>query len=493
MTMQPRADLRSRLHWTVVVCSVAVSGCYLYRDPVTPPPVIAATTLPRSAAVEDLDSLVTIVSEVHPNPSPRFRPLRDSLARAWPDTISRARLARDLNRLLAVLGDGHTGLSLDGLEEEAALANGGRSWPFAVRRTVDGIIIGRVVGSDTTVLRSGDRLEAIDGMPIDSLVEEIGRAVPAELPAYRDARVLRFFGSSLWLEGIRPPADLRITAVDGTSRSVRVLGATRQELQAASGAQGQPEPLTVLGVRDSVLLLDFRRMWGAPERAGFTARLDSAFEAAARTGVRAVVVDLRRNGGGDSRWGTQLLSYVNGDSLSQGVRKEWKGSRRYRMFFKSRVSPVLRYTIPFSWFDAPIGGLFSGPDGTMAVIPFTPDLPAANPRRLERPLCLLIGPGTFSSAMMLANTARRSGVATLIGEPTGEPPNSGGEVMAFHLQRSGLTGQVSSAYFMLDEDPAGDRRGVLPHITVVPTREDIRAGRDPVMERAMACGRLQTS
>jgi hypothetical protein len=487
--MSFRTEMRTSLTWIPLACTVALSGCYLYRDPITPAPVIAATTLPRSAAVEDLDSLVTIVSEVHPNPSPQLRALRDSLAHAWPETVSRARLARDMNRLLAVLGDGHTGLSLDRLEEEAALANGGRSWPFAVRRTMDGIIIGRVVGSDTTVLRSGDRLESINGMPIDSLVEAIGRAVPAELPEYRDAVVLRFLGSSLWMEGIRPPADVRVTGVDGASRADHAAGATRQELQAASSQQGQPEPLTVLGVRDSVLLLDFRRMWGSPERAAFTARLDSAFEAAAQTGVRAVVVDLRRNGGGDSRWGTQLLSYVTGDSLSQGVRKEWKGSRRYRMFFKARVSPLLRYTIPFSWFDAPIGGLFSGPDGTMAVIPFTPSLPAANPRRFERPLCLLIGPGTFSSAMMLANTARRSGVAILIGEPTGEPPNSGGEVMSFHLRRSGLNGQVSSAYFMLDEDPAGDRRGVLPHITVVPTREDIRAGRDPVMERAMECGR----
>lgn len=488
-----RREMRSRLAWIPLTCTVVLGGCYLYRDPITTPPVVTAAALPRSAAIEDLDSLATIVSEVHPNPSPQLRSLRDSLAHAWPETVSRARLARDMNRLLAVLGDGHTGMALDGLEEEAALANGGRTWSFAVRRTVDGIIISKVVGSDTAVLRTGERIDAIDGMPIDSLVEAMGRAVPAELLAWRDARVLRFLGGGLWLEGIQPPADVHVTGADGASRVVRVSGATRQELQAASSPQVQAEPLTVIGVRDSVLLLDFRRMWGAPERAAFTARLDSAFEGAARTGVRAVVVDLRRNGGGDSRWGTQLLSYVTGDSLSQGVRKEWKGSRRYRMFFKARVSPLLRYTIPFSWFDAPIGGLFSGPDGTMAVIPFTSDLPAANPRRLERPLCLLIGPGTFSSAMMLANTARRSGVATLIGEPTGEPPNSHGEVMSFHLRRSGLTGQVSSAYFMLDEDPAGDRRGVLPHITVVPTREDIRAGRDPVMERAMACGRSDLS
>ena len=484
------AARRLRLALITITSAVGLGGCYLYRDPIVSAPVIAATTLPRTAAIEDLDSLVSIVAEVHPTPSPRLRPLRDSLARAWPDTVSRTRLARDLNRLLAILGDGHTGLALDRLEEEAALANGARSWSFAVRRTADGIIIGTVVGSDTAVLHAGDRLDAIDGMPIDSLVEAMARAVPAELPTWRDRSVLGAFRGRLWMEGIRPPANVRVTGVDGTVRTVRVIGASRQELQAGSNPQVQPAPLTVIGMRDSVLILDFRRMWGDRERAAFTARLDSAFEAAARSGVRAVVVDLRRNGGGDSRWGIQLLSYLTQAELSQGVRKEWKGSRRYRRFFKSRVTPLLRYTIPFSWFDAPMGGLFSGPDGTTAVTPFTPALPAANPRRLERPLCLLIGPGTFSSAMMLANTARRSGVATLIGEPTGEPPNAHGEVMAFHLRRSGLGGQVSSARFVLDEDPAGDRRGVLPHVLVVPTREDIAAGRDPVMERAAACGRI---
>jgi hypothetical protein len=92
--------------------------------------------------------------------------------------------------------------------------------------------------------------------------------------------------------------------------------------------------------------------------------------------------------------------------------------------------------------------------------------------------------------MMLANTARRSKVATLIGEPTGEPPNSHGEILGYHLRRSGLSGQVSSAYFMLDEDPEGDRRGVPPHLLVVPTRESIASGQDPVMERARECGRL---
>jgi hypothetical protein len=482
------AARRLRLATITIAGAVGLGGCYLYRTPTAPQPIVAAAALSRDVAIEDLDTLVAIVAEVHPSPTPWLQPLRDSLARVWPETVSRARLARDLGRVLAGLGDGHTSLWFDRLEESDGLTRGATTWSFSVRRSAEGIIIGRVVGRDTAVLRPGDRLDAVNGLKIHSLVHELGRAVSAELPAWRDREVLASLGSRLWVDGIRPPAELHVTGVDGRPRTIQVVGATRQELQRESTARAQGDPLTVRSFRDSLLVLDFDRMWG--DRSAFATRLDSIFAAAARSGVRAVVVDLRRNTGGNSEWGIQLLSYVTNTRLSQGVRKEWKGSRRYRRFFKSRVSPLLRYTIPFSLVDAPMGGLFSGADGTTAVMPFTPARPAANARRLERPLCLLIGPGTFSSAMMLANTARRSGVATLIGEPTGEPPNSHGEVMAFHLRRSGLGGQVSSARFVLDEDPAGDRRGVLPHIAVVPTREDIAAGRDPVMERAAACGRM---
>jgi len=46
--------------------------------------------------------------------------------------------------------------------------------------------------------------------------------------------------------------------------------------------------------------------------------------------------------------------------------------------------------LPFSWVDAPFGGFFSGPDGTIAIFPFTPTRPPANARRVALPICLLI-------------------------------------------------------------------------------------------------------
>lgn len=482
----PRARWRRRLApIALVAAALSQGGCYLYRRPEWPTPQLTAAQLARADAQADLDTLVAIVREVHPDPSPRLGAVRDSLVQAWPDVVSRDRLWVDLNVLLATQGDGHTSLWLDTDALAAHLAAGGRTWPFAVQRTADGIVIRAVAGADSTQLRPGERVEAIAGEPVESLVARLGRAVPAELPTFRDRAVLGTLGPRLWRDGRLPPAEVTVRGSDGATRTVTVAGATRADL--AAMRRPPAIPLTARRTADSVLVLDFAAMDG--DLAAFTARLDSAFDAARVEGVRAVVVDVRRNGGGDSQWGDRLLGYVTSQPISAGLRKEWKGSTRYRAYFAKGVTPLLRHWLPFSWVDGSMGGLFSGPEGAIATMPLTPTPPPATPRRLERPLCVLVGPATFSSAMLFANAVRQGGLGTLIGEPTGEPPNSAGEVMPFRLERSGLAGQVSSARFVLDADTAAFHRGVQPHVLVAPTRDDVAAGRDPAMARALACGR----
>lgn len=463
-----------------------VGGCYLYRAPRNQQPVIAAAALTREAAIADLDTLVAIVREVHPDPGPQLRPMRDSLARAWPASVSRAQVWRDLSRVLATMNDGHTNLWLANDEIDAAVAAGARAFPLGVTRADGGVVISSALGVDTSQTRAGDRLLRINDAPIDDVVRELGRAVPSELDAYRDRVVLSNFGARLWLEGIRVPMTVTIARGDSAPRTLTLQGATLADFQNRRVSVAR-QALTARRTRDSLLVLDFTSMAG--DLTALRMRLDSVFDAARTEGVRAVVVDLRRNGGGNSQQGIILLSYVTGKPLQQGLRKEWRSSLRYRSHMKSGVSPLLRW-IPASWFDGSIGEFFSIPAGSIAVTRMdAPFKPPENPRRLERPLCVLIGPNTFSSAMMLANTVQQSGVGTLIGEPTGEPPNSHGEVLAFRLKQSGLAGQVSSARFVLHPDSAAAKRGVLPQVAVARTTADVVAGRDPVMERAMACGR----
>jgi Peptidase family S41 len=66
-------------------------------------------------------------------------------------------------------------------------------------------------------------------------------------------------------------------------------------------------------------------------------------------------------------------------------------------------------------------------------------------------LFVLIGRQTFSSAEMNAGELKRGTKAVLIGEPTGGKPNGYGEVRTFNLPNSGLTVQYSTRYFKVED------------------------------------------
>lgn len=69
-------------------------------------------------------------------------------------------------------------------------------------------------------------------------------------------------------------------------------------------------------------------------------------------------------------------------------------------------------------------------------------------------LFVLIGRATYSSAQLNAHEFRKRTQAILVGEPTGQRPNAYGEVRTFRLPHSGMEVQYSTKYFRTDDaDP----------------------------------------
>jgi carboxyl-terminal processing protease len=103
-------------------------------------------------------------------------------------------------------------------------------------------------------------------------------------------------------------------------------------------------------------------------------------------------------------------------------------------------------------------------------------------RGYEGPIVALIGPYSASAAEIAAAALLDNKRGKLIGR------NTKGAVLAseyFPLPDGGRVLMAAHDYVR-----SGDRRiegvGVEPDIRVVPTLEEIRAGRDPVVERAVA-------
>ena len=102
-------------------------------------------------------------------------------------------------------------------------------------------------------------------------------------------------------------------------------------------------------------------------------------------------------------------------------------------------------------------------------------------------LIVLIGPRTFSSGMMNALQLKQHARAVLMGRPTGQKPNSFGEVKSFALPNLGATVNYSTKRFtQIDGD---DPPSLMPDVLVEPTADDYFAGRDVALERALEFAR----
>jgi hypothetical protein len=104
---------------------------------------------------------------------------------------------------------------------------------------------------------------------------------------------------------------------------------------------------------------------------------------------------------------------------------------------------------------------------------------------LDRKDCLivLIGRRTFSSASLNALEIQLTGKATFVGEPTGGSPSSHfRESTQFELPNSKLAIGITTRFVSMDDRGSS----VLPDIAVAASSQDVFAGRDPAMEKALS-------
>lgn len=107
------------------------------------------------------------------------------------------------------------------------------------------------------------------------------------------------------------------------------------------------------------------------------------------------------------------------------------------------------------------------------------------------PVCLLTGAKTFSAAVSLADAVKTYRLATIVGEETGGRANMTGQPVLYVLPHSKLAASIAAGRSTRANGDAADPRGVIPDIVVKATADDIRAGRDPVIDRARDCPSIQ--
>jgi C-terminal processing protease CtpA/Prc len=369
------------------------------------------------------------------------------------ETRSTLEYYRTLQRFLALLEDGHTRVSLPReLSRQHVI-----SYPWLLTRNVDGEAYVRNVGRHLAeVIPIGSVVAAVDGLPtIEYARDAVLPYVAASTEHDRWERALRQL-----LEG--PAEDsvhILLTTPGGESRAMTL--ARDRRTRESEWLDSMPDrPRFELRWLDEGIAYVALNTFNDPDVV-----TDFEMHLQELASAQALVIDVRHNGGGNSSVGYGVAAYLTADTLATSrwrtrehiaARKAWGagGSERYA-----------EYARMDAWVDG-------GSHGAV---------PPANGRRLILPTVVLQDHGTFSAAEDFLVVMDQLPHVTTIGRPSG---GSTGQPLSFELPGGGR------AWICTKRDTFPDGRdfvglGIAPDIVVRTTVADVRAGRDPALDRAI--------
>lgn len=396
-----------------------------------------------------------------------------------------------LSRFLATLRCGHSYASFFNQKKTVAdvLFDRPTRLPFAFRWVGSEMVVTQLQASALPFM-TGAVVTSIDGVRPRDLLRQLMLYARADgsndakrraLLSVRGADALEYFDVFQGL--LFPPRDgvFRLDIVErGKARRVTMQPVTMAVRQGFASPQPRGDTavwdwrMTDGGV--AVLTMDswamFNSKWAW--QSWLNDRLDSL------KGAKGLIVDLRRNEGGND-CGDAILARLAGSDIARP---------KIRRLVRYRTTPPHLDPYLDTWDDSfrnwgdravPYDARYLELQRAADI----PVLPAQGPR-VAVPMAVLTSAQNSSATFQFAELTRASGLGTLIGETTGGNRRgiNGGAYFFARLPESGIEFDLPLiGYF--PETPQPDA-GIVPDVRIAETAADIALGRDRTLEAALA-------
>lgn len=356
--------------------------------------------------------------------------------------LERYQVIVELQRIVAMIGDGHTRLWLTPNDD-----NGFRRLPLHLYRFGSDIRVVGILPEHASAL--GAKLISIDETPVAEVVEQIATVVQRDneftlqslVPRYMTVpEVLHTLGIARQLDQIRftfETADDAVTTVKLTSQNADTLPDLRRRsllpdfnaatLRLASLVDNLRELPVALKHLDRsfhehyltqqrAYFLQINGIANAPEQS-LSDFIGKATARAEASDAEKLILDLRYNSGGNNYLNFDVVQHVGNSRFNQP------------------------------------GSLF-----------------------------VLIGRETFSAASHLVSMLELHTEALFVGEPTGAAPNHFGDAVPLSLPGIGVSVSVSGLFWQNTRPfPHEQRRATFPDLAAPPSIEMLTSGRDPAL------------
>ncbi|TDL31129.1 hypothetical protein E2R51_15165 [Jeotgalibacillus sp. S-D1] len=172
--------------------------------------------------------------------------------------------------------------------------------------------------------------------------------------------------------------------------------------------------------------------------------IDQLFSDIKQQGTANLIIDMRNNLGGNSKYGDQLLKYISDKDFSQMTSSVMKVSDTSRQEIMNYIPAFIRwmhlqYVIPM------LRPLYTQELGSTFTIDFDMISPYPKSERFNGDVTLLISERTMSSASLFAGTFRELQIGAIEGTATGGYPEHYGNVSSIYLSESGMAVQMPTS------------------------------------------------
>jgi hypothetical protein len=333
------------------------------------------------------------------------------------------------------MADGHLVVTFPGgpsAELSRHLSGGGRLFPFDVYVAADGELFIRSGFNGEASALQGRRIDAIDGIPGRQISERLLAHVNGDTPALQAALLSARFAFFYWkLFGDKQSYRLQVAGIEST-----VEGRGAMPTVYADRSFEELFRFEMPNARQAVLTVNQFYWREKPKFYEFTRDAFARMQAA---GTQTLVIDIRGNSGGDDdMWLEGIMPYI--------ATKPYRNGSDY----------VLKIIEGRQKEGQKVGDVVRGSQST-----YQPALD--NPLRFTGKVYVLIGPYTYSSAILFSNAVQDYGFATVVGTGGAARATQSGGTQNVKLSRTQI-GLVVPRFLL--KRPSGAEGLVQPGILV---------------------------
>lgn len=357
---------------------------------------------------------------------PQYEQVFDAIGNRLKDSMTATDFYKTIKEATAWLNDEHSAITIDPALQTEAYRTGDIFLPVTLTRKGNNFYIGELLTTNTG-LQKGQRIIKVNGVPTERVIPQCSIQASG-FPEQRNQKALDQFGYLYAISEAKTYHNFELET--DKHQKIKVPGTTlktwqdhvNKKVQMSNGSD--PITYTRYGNNGYILVPAFNARTDK-DMDSLRQVFDGMFTQMKADGVKNLFIDVSKNGGGNSAVGDLLISYFYGKPYLD-YQCNFRRSDEY-------LNLIKQWGMKDNFYESqPVGKLIHfDPSKT------TP--PKQAPGLFGGKVYVVVGSGTFSSAIMFATIVKDNHIATLVGQiPPDGHPNHFGEMYGTRLPNTKL-------------------------------------------------------